>query len=231
MGVEVFGSGKYKLTKSMKTTKSTNFSNFLHQIFQIYSKLIFDFTFSLVGLILVAPLLIVIGIAIKANSDGPILYKGLRTGRYGKPFYIYKFRSMVIGADKGAGTTSRNDPRLTSIGRYIRKYKLDEFPQLLNVLKGEMSFVGPRPELPRYTEKYQGKELLILTVKPGITDYSSLQFSNLNDLICDSEPDKYFENNILSAKNRLRIKYVETRTFAGDIKLIILTIFTVLRIK
>lgn len=227
----MFGLRKHKSINFFQFMKSSDYSNLLPRITYDYLKRIFDVCFSLVGLILLAPLLIVIGIAIKANSAGPVLYMGLRTGRYGKPFYIYKFRSMVMGADRGAGTTSKNDPRVTSIGKYLRKYKLDEFPQLLNVLKGEMSFVGPRPELPRYTEMYKGKELLILTVKPGITDYSSVQFSNLNDLICDADPDKSFEKNILAEKNRLRIKYVETRTFIGDIKLIFLTLIRILRIK
>ena len=191
----------------------------------------FDVCFALCGLILILPLMIAIGIAIKLNSPGPVMYKGLRSGRYGKPFYIYKFRSMVVGADKGAGTTSKNDSRVTPFGRFIRKYKLDELPQLLNLLKGEMSFVGPRPELPRYTDEYKGKDRLILAVRPGITDYSSLYFSNLNSLIGDDDPDMHFEKTILVEKNRLRVLYVENRNFVGDIILIFKTVVKVFRIN
>jgi lipopolysaccharide/colanic/teichoic acid biosynthesis glycosyltransferase len=134
---------------------------------------------------------------------------------------------MVVGADKGAGTTSRNDPRVTAVGRFIRRYKLDELPQLLNVLVGDMSFVGPRPELPRYTDQYQGEELLILQVRPGITDYSSLKFSNLNDLIGDEDPDQAYEEKILAEKNRLRIQYVKDQSFWLDLSLILKTILRV----
>lgn len=196
-----------------------------------FCKRLFDICFALFGLILAGPVMIVIAITIKVVSPGPVLYKGLRTGRHGKPFYIKKFRSMVIDADKSASTTSKNDPRVTPIGRFIRANKLDELPQLINVLKGEMSFVGPRPELPKYTNQYNDKEQLILTVPPGITDYSSLHFSNLNELIGDDDPDMAFETNILTEKNQLRVKYVENRNFFSDIMLIINTILRVLRVK
>ena len=199
----------------------------IHQLIKDSSKRIFDITLSLVGLLSLAPILIIIGVCIKINSSGPVIYKGLRSGRYGKPFYIYKFRSMAVGAESGAGTTSRNDPRITFIGKSLRKYKVDELPQLLNVLKGEMSFVGPRPELLRYTAIYEGKELLILTVKPGITDYSSIKFSNLNEMIRDEDPDKDYENKIIKKKNKLRIMYVEKQTFCGDINLIFLTLIKI----
>ncbi len=122
------------------------------------SKRLFDIFWALVGLVLVSPVMLIIALAIKFTSSGPVFYKGLRTGRYNKPFHIIKYRSMVVGADKGAGTTSRNDARITSVGRIIRKTKLDELPQLINVLIGEMSLVGPRPELPRYTDEYKGRE-------------------------------------------------------------------------
>jgi lipopolysaccharide/colanic/teichoic acid biosynthesis glycosyltransferase len=127
---------------------------------------------------------------------------------------------MQVGAELGAGTTSRNDARITPVGRFIRRYKLDELPQLFNVLRGDMSFVGPRPELLRYTSQYVGDEKLILCVRPGITDLSSIQFSNLNTLIDDENPDRNFEERILPHKNRLRIKYVRERSFLLDFKLI-----------
>jgi lipopolysaccharide/colanic/teichoic acid biosynthesis glycosyltransferase len=138
---------------------------------------------------------------------------------------------MYLGSEKMAGSTSRNDSRITTVGKFIRKYKIDELPQLINIFKGEMSFVGPRPELKKYTDQYKGDELLILKVKPGITDFSSIKFSNLNDLIDDDNPDSNFEKNILASKNILRIKYVKTATFFGDIKLIFLTILKLLSIR
>lgn len=194
----------------------------------LISKRVFDIFFSSLGLIAISPLFLIISILVKTTSTGPILFKGIRTGKHGIPFKIYKFRSMYVGSEIKAGTTSRNDLRITRIGKFIRKYKFDELPQLINVLKGEMSFVGPRPELKKYTDQYQGNELLILKVKPGITDLSSIKFSNLNDLIDDDNPDCSFEKNILASKNQLRIEYVKTATFFGDLKLIFLTIIKLL---
>jgi lipopolysaccharide/colanic/teichoic acid biosynthesis glycosyltransferase len=196
-----------------------------------FSKRTFDTAGAIAGIVLLWPIFVIIAIAIKFSSPGPIFYRGNRTGRYGKMFQIFKFRSMVIGAEKGAGTTSRSDPRITPVGRFLRHYKLDEIPQLFNVLAGDMSFVGPRPELPRYTNQYCGEAKLILTVKPGITDYSSIQFSNLNDLIEDEDPDKDFEDKILSEKNRLRVQYVKNCSFSLDLKLIFITILKVTGIK
>ena len=188
-------------------------------------KRIFDIIFSIVGLLILSPIFIIVSLLVKYTSKGPIFFKGRRTGMNGKPFDIYKFRSMYVGSENMAGSTSRNDSRITKVGKFLRKYKIDEIPQLINVFLGEMSIVGPRPELKKYTDKYQGEELLILEVRPGITDLSSIKFSNLNDLIDDAEPDSSFEKNILKSKNSLRIKYVKTSTFFGDINLIILTIF------
>lgn len=195
------------------------------------SKRVFDVALALSGLVLLSPILFGIAISVKASSPGPVFYRGVRAGRYGRTFRIFKFRSMVVGADLGAGTTSRADSRVTSVGRFLRRHKLDELPQLLNVLSGEMSLVGPRPELPRYTEQYRGDEALILTVRPGITDYSSLRFSNLNDLVSDDDPDSDFEANILPEKNALRVKYVRERGMWLDLKLIALTLGRVLGIR
>ncbi|MDA9657594.1 sugar transferase [Alphaproteobacteria bacterium] len=196
-----------------------------------YFKKKFDIFGALTAIILICPIFFFIGIMVKISSPGPIFYRGLRTGYQGIPFYIFKFRSMIVGADKEAGTTSRNDPRVTKIGKFLRKYKLDELPQLYNILRGEMSFVGPRPELPKYTKLYKGEELLILQVLPGITDYSSIKFSNLNELIQDNNPDKSFEDNIMLEKNKLRLKYIKERCFILDIKLIILTILRLVGAK
>jgi lipopolysaccharide/colanic/teichoic acid biosynthesis glycosyltransferase len=190
-----------------------------------------DVALALFGLALLAPLMLSIAAVVRASSPGPIFYRGVRSGREGRPFRIFKFRSMVVGAEQGAGTTSRADARVTAVGRFLRKYKLDELPQLLNVLLGDMSFVGPRPELPRYTERYLGEETLILSIRPGITDFASLRFSNLNDLVPDEDPDGAFEANILPEKNALRLRYVRERSLMLDAKLICLTLARVFGIR
>ncbi|MGE0503339.1 MAG: sugar transferase [Rhizobiaceae bacterium] len=193
------------------------------------SKRIFDIVFSLIGIAIALPVLLAIALALRFSSPDPVLYRGVRTGLAGVPFSILKFRTMAVGSDAGAGTTSRNDPRVTRLGRFLRRYKIDELPQLFNVLRGEMSFVGPRPELPRYTALYRGDEKLILTVRPGITDYSSIVFSDLGTLIGDADPDREFETKVLPEKNRLRIRYVRERGFWLDLKLIAATFVRIVR--
>lgn len=178
-------------------------------------------------LILAGPLLVIAAL-VALTSPGGALYRGQRTGLYGRPFYILKFRSMVVGSDQGAGTTSRNDARVTPVGRILRRYKLDEMPQLINVLRGDMSFVGPRPELPRYTSLYSLEEQAILSVRPGITDLASIRFNDLGAMIDDCDPDGNFEANILPEKNRLRLEYVHRRGFWLDIHLIFKTVGLVL---
>ncbi|NQU87752.1 MAG: sugar transferase [Mariniphaga sp.] len=192
------------------------------------SKRITDIIISIIGLIVLFPIFIIVSVLIKISSKGPIFYKGRRSGKFERPFYIYKFRSMYLGSETLAGSTSRNDPRITFIGKFIRKFKIDELPQLLNVLMGKMSLVGPRPELPRYTKNYKDEELLILQVKPGITDLASIKFSNLNELIDDFNPDLSYENNVLKEKNKLRIEYVKSRKFWFDFRVILLTISKIL---
>ena len=190
------------------------------------AKRIADFGVATVGLVTLSPLLAVLALAVRVSSPGPILYKGLRAGK-GASTRIYKFRSMHVGADKGAGTTSRDDPRVTRVGALLRRFKLDEL-HLLNVLKGDMSFVGPRPELLRYTAAYSGREKLILSVRPGITDIASLRFADLSQLIDDADPDASFEARVLPEKNRLRIQYVETRGIVTDMTILIRTLGLVL---
>ena len=193
----------------------------------IFFKRVFDITFSIIILFTFSPIFFIVSFLVKVSSPGPVFYKGVRVGRYRKPFRIFKFRSMYRNSDIFAGSTSKNDPRITKIGKFLRRYKIDELPQFVNVLRGEMSVVGPRPELKKYTDQYKGDELLILNAKPGITDFASLNFSNLNDLIDDVNPDLSYEKNILKSKNLLRIKYVKNSSFFVDIKLIILTILKV----
>ena len=196
-----------------------------------FSKRLFDIFMSFFGIIFLSPILLFIAVSVKFTSEGTILYRGERSGLFGKSFNILKFRTMVMNADLGAGTTSRNDKRITYVGNILRRYKLDELPQLINVFFGDMSFVGPRPELQKYTNQYQGEEKLILSVRPGITDFSSVKFSNLNELIDDDNPDASFEKKILSEKNRLRLQYVNECNFWLDIKLIFLTILRITSIK
>lgn len=188
-------------------------------------KRVFDIIFSVCGLMFFMPFFSIIGLLIKLDSSGPVFYKGLRTGRYGKPFYIFKFRSMAMNAEKqGGDTTVYKDPRITKIGAFLRKYKIDEIPQLLSVLKGDMSIVGPRPELLAYTEKYANSEKCILEVRPGITDFSSIEFSSLDELVGSVDADRVFEEKILPIKNRLRVKYVREQSFLSDMKIIFKTL-------
>ena len=193
-------------------------------------KRIFDVVSAAAGLILLLPLFAVTAVAIKLDSPGSVFYRGVRTGKNSKPFRIYKFRTMYVGREKPAGdTTALNDPRITRVGGVLRKYKFDEFPQLINVLKGEMSIVGPRPELPAYTDRYTAAEKLILAVRPGITDLSSIKFSSLDEQVGAEKPDMVYEDKILPVKNRMRLEYVKNMSFLQDIKLILLTFTAILR--
>jgi len=193
-------------------------------------KRIFDFTFSLLGLFFLSPVLFIIAFLIKVNDYGPIFYRGNRIGKNGQPFKIFKFRTMVIDAEKiGGPSTADDDPRITKVGKTLRKYKLDELPQLINVCKGEMSFVGPRPEVKQYVDMFSEEEKQILTVKPGITDWASLWNPDEGATLAGSpDPEKIYLENIRPEKIRLQLKYVRERTFLTDIKIILLTFKTIL---
>jgi len=176
--------------------------------------------------------MIIIAIAVKVDSRGPVLYRGHRAGVNNKRFYILKYRSMVLNAEsKGGYSTAMNDLRLTKIGRILRRYKLDELPQLINVVCGEMSLVGPRPQVYYYTDKYKGDQKLILSVKPGITDFASLYFSNMDSILGQGNVDKKYEDEIEPLKNILRLRYVKERTFFLDMRILIETAFTIIGIK
>ncbi|MDO8833954.1 MAG: sugar transferase [Vicinamibacterales bacterium] len=193
------------------------------------AKRLCDLLAALAGLIVLAPLLGLIAVLVKMGSDGPVLYRGVRSGRYGRPFEILKFRTMVQGAESlGGGSTGKNDPRVTRLGRFLRRYKLDELPQLINVVRGEMSLVGPRPELPKYTRDYTGDEELILTVRPGITDYASMEFLRLDEVLGHEAPDLVYEMRVRPVKNALRVRYVKEQSFAGDLKIIARTLWKVI---
>lgn len=189
-------------------------------------KRIFDIVFSLFGLVLTFPIFLVLGIWIKMDSSGPIFYRGVRVGKFGKPFRIFKFRTMVMNADKiGGASTANDDPRLTKVGKFIRKFKFDELPQFFNVLLGDMSFVGPRPEVQHYVDMFTEEEKEILNVRPGITDWASI-FNPDEGAILEGSPDpeKTYMEKIRPTKLRLQLKYAKERSFWIDIKIIITTL-------
>ena len=194
------------------------------------TKRLFDLLSSLIGVIILSPILLIIGLAIKLGSSGPILYHSLRIGKDKKSFNVYKFRTLVINADKiGGPSTSDDDPRLTKIGKFLRKYKLDELPQLFNVIKGEMSLVGPRPEVPEYAKLYKDKEQIVFSVKPGITDLASLWNDDEGAILKgNSDPEKTYLEQIRPEKVRLQIKYVKEKSFIGDLKIIFKTLKKIL---
>ena len=191
-------------------------------------KRLFDFLASLFGLIILSPLFIIIGLFIALESRGGVFYKQTRVGKNNKDFKVYKFRSMVIDAEnKGLLSIGKNgrDPRVTKTGYIIRKYKLDELPQLINVLKGEMSLVGPRPEVRKYVDLYTQEQKQVLSVKPGITDIASIEFRNENDLLAQNpDPESYYIKDIMPQKISLSLEYIRSRSFTKDIRLIIRTI-------
>ncbi|MEA3447363.1 MAG: sugar transferase [Bacteroidota bacterium] len=196
-------------------------------------KRLFDIIFSFIGLIICSPVFIMLGIAICLDSHGGIFFKQQRVGKNGKLFSIYKFRSMRTGSDKkGQLTVGSNDRRITKTGRFIRKYKLDELPQLINVLIGNMSVVGPRPEVPKYVSMYSDEQRKVLQVKPGITDYASIEYANENDLLASStDPENTYINEIMPDKLALNRKYIQEKNLITDIKILIKTVTRVLHHK
>ena len=198
-------------------------------VYNCYVKRVIDFIVALFLLILSSPLFLIISLIIIIDTGFPVFYKPLRAGYKNKPFHIYKFRTMVKDADKGDGTTALNDPRITRSGKILRKLKLDEIPQFINVLNGTMSFIGPRPELLRYTEQYIDEEKLILEVRPGITDFSSIEFINLDEIVGEENPDEMYEKYVLKKKNELRVKYSKEVSAKTDAMLFINTCLQVLK--
>lgn len=193
-------------------------------------KRLVDIIASSVGLIVLSPFLLIIAVALKIDSAGLVFFRQIRVGQFGKPFRIFKFRTMVSQAEKlGPQVSSGDDPRITRVGRVLRKYKLDELPQLINVLKGEMSFVGPRPEVPRYVEAYKDDYLEILTVKPGITDFASLEFKDENELLKNAEdPEKKYLEEILPVKIGFYRKYLKEQSLKTDLTLILKTLLSII---
>jgi len=195
------------------------------------NKRLFDLFFSALGLIILCPLFVLFAIAIKLETKGPVFYRGVRVGRYGRPFRIFKFRSMIHDAEKfGTSSTSATDMRVTQCGKFIRKFKLDEFSQLINVLIGDMSIVGPRPEVQKFVDMYTDEEKLILTMRPGITDWSSIKFHNEAEIIESSDmddADEAYARLIRPEKLRLQLKYVRNHNLWIDFKIVLATMLTI----
>ena len=186
----------------------------------------FDIVASLLGLMLLLPLFVAVAIVLRWESSGPTFYRGLRAGRYGKAFRIFKFRTMVVNADKiGGPSSSADDPRITRVGNFLRRYKLDELPQLMNVLKGEMSLVGPRPEVVQEVLLYTQEEKRLLEVRPGITDCASIRFRNEGEILRGSaDPHQAYREKIRPEKIRLGLEYVRSHSFLIDCRIILSTL-------
>ena len=191
----------------------------------------FDFILSLVGLVVLAPIFIVLAIWIKIDSKGPVFYKQVRVGQNGIDFGLFKFRSMVVDADKkGLITVGGRDPRITRSGYFIRKYKLDELPQLINVLVGDMSLVGPRPEVRKYVDLYTDEQQKVLSVKPGITDYASIEYVDENEILGkSSDPEKVYIEEIMPEKIKYNMKYINNKSLFEYFKIILLTVLKIVR--
>ncbi len=182
----------------------------------------FDLVFASAAIVVLSPLMLWIAASIRLGSMGPALYTGKRVGKGGKPFGMFKFRTMVINADKiGGSSTPDDDPRVTSTGKFLRRYKLDELPQLFNVVRGEMSIVGPRPQVEWAVKLYSQEQLQVLSVRPGITDYASVRFPNEGEILKgSSDPDRDYMEKIHPEKMRLSLEYVRRRSFATDMSVI-----------
>lgn len=192
-------------------------------------KRVFDIVLAAGLLTALSPLLLGIAIAVRLTSRGPILYRGQRVGRYGEKFHILKFRTMLVDAETYGTTTALNDWRITAIGGWLRRYKLDELPQLLNVLRGQMSLVGPRPEVEEHTTEYSEEERRILSVLPGVTDYSSIRFARLDVALGAVNAHEVYLNGVRAEKNALRLRYVRERCFRVDLRILLMTAVAIAR--
>lgn len=189
-----------------------------------------DIIISLIALLFFIPLFLFVIVLIIIESDGGAFYKQVRVGRNGKDFYLFKFRSMRVGSDKKSLITVGNrDSRITNVGYFIRKYKIDELPQLLNVLKGDMSLVGPRPEVRRYVDLYTDEQKIVLSIKPGITDLASIQYIDENEILSKAEnPNEVYINKILPEKIKCNLKYINNRNITQYLQIIIKTIMKII---
>ena len=193
------------------------------------AKRLFDIVASGFGLLCLSPVFIIVAIWIKIDSSGPVFYRQTRVGRFGRDFRIFKFRSMRVGSDKGILlTVGGHDPRITRSGAFVRKFKIDELPQLINVFVGDMSFVGPRPEVPYYVEMYTEEQKRVLSVRPGITDLASIKYRDENEILGRvADPEAYYVSTLMPDKLNINLEYVKKHSFFGDIKIIFMTIFEI----
>lgn len=196
-------------------------------------KRLFDIVASGLGLIFLSPLFLIVAIWIKLDSPGPVFFRQVRVGRFNKDFRIFKFRTMRVGSDKGSQITiGGRDPRVTRAGYWLRKFKIDELPQLINVFIGDMSLVGPRPEVRRYVDLYTPEQMHVLDVRPGITDAASIKFRNESEFLKQvDDPEKHYIEVLMPMKLDLYLQYANYHSFKGDIRLILETIWTVLTQK
>ena len=197
---------------------------------KLFWKRFFDIVVSLLGILITSPILLVVSVLIKLTSKGPVFYKQERIGKDEKPFFILKFRTMVVNADQqGLKITVGGDKRITGVGKFLRKSKLDELPQLFNVFVGQMSLVGPRPEVAEYVSLYNDEQRKVLSVRPGITDYASVCFRNENEILAEAEdPQKEYIEHIMPLKLRYNAKYIEEMSVWTDLKLIFFTLYVIL---
>lgn len=193
-------------------------------------KRLLDIFSSALVLLLLLPLWLIIALAIVLESRGGVFYRQIRVGKDNQDFYLYKFRTMRTGSDqKGLLTVGERDSRITRVGYFLRKYKIDEFPQLLNVLKGDMSIVGPRPEVRKYVDMYTPEQMRVLSVRPGLTDIASIQYVHENELLAASDnPEKTYIEEVMPAKLALNLQYIDNQSVLGDIKLIWKTFVAIL---
>lgn len=191
----------------------------------------FDIIFSFIGILILIPFFILIAVAVLIDSRGGIFFKQRRVGKNNNDFFILKYRTMQTNADKnGLLTVGARDKRITRVGYFLRKYKLDELPQLFNILEGDMSFVGPRPEVRQYVNLYNDDQKRVLAVNPGITDYASIEYSNENEILAKSKnPEQTYINEIMPDKLRLNLKYISEQSFFTDLKIIFRTIGKILK--
>jgi len=202
-----------------------------NRFYLIYGKRIFDLLFTIIGLPFLLPFWGIIALIIKIQDGGSVFFVQKRIGYKGKPFFIYKFRTMIVDADKKGGLlTVGKDSRITKVGRILRKYKLDEFPQLINVLKGEMSLVGPRPEVEKYVNLYTTEQRKVLELLPGITDPASIKYVDENEVLEKAEdPERVYIEKIMPEKIKLNLEYAKNATVITDFMVIIKTLFEIIK--
>jgi lipopolysaccharide/colanic/teichoic acid biosynthesis glycosyltransferase len=193
----------------------------------------YDVFFAALGLVVLAPFLLLLALIVKVSDGGPVLFKQQRMGQHGRLFRIWKYRTMVVNAEQqGLSLTAGGDPRITPVGRWLRRWKLDELPQLWNVLRGDMSLVGPRPEVPVYVDQYTEAQRQVLELKPGITDLATLEFRDEEELLREApDPERFYVSHCIGRKIELNLRYARTATLWEDTKIILRTLFPALPLR